>query len=195
MPRPASRSTSRWCSTRSATRDDVVVVGHSLGGLTASVVAERRPVRELVLLAALVPKPGVAVADDMAAFADTFADGWEAHGAEQRTGDDGSTSWPLAAAVDVFYHDCDPPLADWAARHLRAAVVDRCHPAQPAARVPRRAHPRHRLPPTTGSSTPRPCARLATERFGARITRLGSGHSPMLSQPEALADALTSGLA
>jgi len=38
------------------------------------------------------------------------------------------------------------------------------------------------------------CARLAEERFEARVTRLSGGHSPMIAQPEALADALTSGL-
>ena len=37
---------------------DLVVVGHSLGGLTIPLVADRRPVRRLVYLCALVPEPG-----------------------------------------------------------------------------------------------------------------------------------------
>ncbi len=39
-------------------RDDVVIVGQSLGGLTAPIVATRVPTRLLVLLAAMVPTPG-----------------------------------------------------------------------------------------------------------------------------------------
>lgn len=39
--------------------DDVVVVGYSLGGLTAPLVAARRPLRALVYVAALLPEPGV----------------------------------------------------------------------------------------------------------------------------------------
>lgn len=39
-------------------RDDVVVVGHSLGGFTAPLVAERVPATALVLLAGMIPSPG-----------------------------------------------------------------------------------------------------------------------------------------
>jgi len=43
--------------------DDVVVVGYSLGGNTAALVAARRPVRGLVYLGALVPEPGLSLND------------------------------------------------------------------------------------------------------------------------------------
>jgi len=39
-------------------RDDVVVVAQSLGGFTAPLVCDRVPVQLLVLVAAMVPKPG-----------------------------------------------------------------------------------------------------------------------------------------
>jgi len=42
---------------------DLVVVGHSYGGLTAALVAARAPVAALVLLAAMVPAPGERPAD------------------------------------------------------------------------------------------------------------------------------------
>jgi len=42
-----------------ADAEDVVVVGHSLGGLTIPLVAQARPVRHLVYLAAQVPAPGL----------------------------------------------------------------------------------------------------------------------------------------
>ena len=56
--------------------DDVVLVGHSLGGLTVPVVADRRPVRELVLLAALRPQARRGdVATTSPSFADIFVPG------------------------------------------------------------------------------------------------------------------------
>ena len=45
--------------------DDVVVAGYSLGGLTAPIVAARRPVRELVYVGAVVPEPGKSLMDQL----------------------------------------------------------------------------------------------------------------------------------
>jgi len=45
--------------------DDVVLVGHSLGGLTIPLVAERRPVARLVFLSALLPVPGRSLIDQL----------------------------------------------------------------------------------------------------------------------------------
>lgn len=42
----------------SRTRDEVVLVGHSMGGLTIPLVAAARPVRHLVFLSAFIPRPG-----------------------------------------------------------------------------------------------------------------------------------------
>ena len=42
---------------------EVVVVGFSLGGQTAALVAAARPVHQLVYLAALVPEPGVSLSE------------------------------------------------------------------------------------------------------------------------------------
>src|ERR1700691_2739565 len=46
------------CASLDGYGDDVVVVGHSFGGLTIPLVAARRPVRHLVYLCALVAKIG-----------------------------------------------------------------------------------------------------------------------------------------
>ena len=46
--------------------DDVVVAGFSLGGLTAARVAVRRPVRELIYVAAIVPQPGATLMEQFA---------------------------------------------------------------------------------------------------------------------------------
>jgi pimeloyl-ACP methyl ester carboxylesterase len=42
--------------------EELVLVGHSLAGLTIPLVAARRPVRRLVFLCALVPIPGMTLA-------------------------------------------------------------------------------------------------------------------------------------
>jgi alpha-beta hydrolase superfamily lysophospholipase len=45
--------------------EDLVLVGHSLGGLTIPVVATRRPVSRMVFLSAMLPRPGRAHDDVM----------------------------------------------------------------------------------------------------------------------------------
>ncbi len=44
-------------------RSDLIVVGQSLGGFTAPLVCDRRPVDLLVLVAAMVPAPGETAAE------------------------------------------------------------------------------------------------------------------------------------
>ncbi|TQM33580.1 alpha/beta hydrolase [Nocardia bhagyanarayanae] len=44
-------------------RQDLVVVGHSFGGFTAPLVADRLPVGVLVLVAGMIPSPGESPAD------------------------------------------------------------------------------------------------------------------------------------
>ena len=171
---------------------DVVVVGHSLGGLTIPLVAAARPVRELVLLCAMVPLPGVALRDDVWGRPDAFAPGWKARAAHQVAHADGSSSWPEDAAVDVFYHDCDPALARWAAGQLRRqawSLAGEPHPLAAYPEVPARAI----VCTEDRVLDPDSCARHAVERLDATVVRLGGGHSPMLAQPDALTELLLAG--
>lgn len=55
--------------------EDVVVVGHSLGGLVVPVVAALRPVRRMVFVAGLVPRPGVPFVEEMATHGDALQGG------------------------------------------------------------------------------------------------------------------------
>ena len=55
--------------------DDLVLVGHSLGGLTIPLVAAARPVRALVFLCALLPQPGLSLVDQLASGAKIFYPG------------------------------------------------------------------------------------------------------------------------
>lgn len=169
--------------------DDVVLVGHSLGGLTIPLVAQRLAVRELVFLCALVPLPGASVADDLYSAEDTFAPEWPALASHLVRDGDGATSWPEALAIDAFYHDCDRPLAVHAAQQLRRQAslpaLDPC-PLTTYPDVPARAIVCVDDRVLTADS----CARLAEERLDATVIRMSGGHSPMLAQPKALVDAL-----
>ena len=47
--------------------EDLVLVGHSLGGLTIPLIAASRPARQLIFLAAMIPRPGQTHDEVMAA--------------------------------------------------------------------------------------------------------------------------------
>jgi len=58
--------------------EEVVVVGHSLAGLTIALVAARRPVSRLIYLCALVPIPGRSLVEQLGIEPDTLRPGYEA---------------------------------------------------------------------------------------------------------------------
>jgi pimeloyl-ACP methyl ester carboxylesterase len=77
-------------------RQDVVVVGHSLGGFTAPLVCARVSANLLVLVAGMIPAPG-----------ELFADWWT------------NTGYEASGYDDVFYHDVAPALAEEAQQRER----------------------------------------------------------------------------
>src|SRR4051812_25514814 len=89
-------------------RTDLVVVGQSYGAFTAPLVAARRPVDLLVLLAGMIPVPGEAPDDWW------YNTGYMSAAREQAARDGGQTgnSDPLVS----FYHDVPRPLAEEAMR-------------------------------------------------------------------------------
>ena len=165
--------------------DDVIVVGHSLTGLVLPLVAARRPVRAIVYLCAFLPLEGKSLDDQ---FADStlplliFS--------ERPRGDGHDRShWPdEAAARRGLYPDLTDEDAAWAYPQLRPQ-------SQTGAR---QAHPTG-LPTVPATSiigaddavvNPEWSRVVALERLGAPAVELASGHFPMLTEPEALADAL-----
>ena len=104
--------------------DDVVVVGHSLGGIVAPVVATLRPVRTVVLLCALVPRPGRSLSEVMGSGPEWSTD--EFNKLPRHVGDHGAVTWDLDVAVQAFYRACDPDQAQWAAARLKYSAT---HPA------------------------------------------------------------------
>jgi pimeloyl-ACP methyl ester carboxylesterase len=167
--------------------DEVVVVGHSLAGLTIPLVAARRPVRALVYLCALVPVPGASLRDQLRAEPDTFVPGYE----RGLAAPDGSrlARWAdFAVACETLYGDCTEADARWAFERLRpqssAAYAVPC--------------PLEALPAPATSVVcaedrivdPARSRRVAAERLGVEPVELPGGHSPFLSRPGELAAVL-----
>lgn len=74
-------------------RGDLVVVAHSLGGFTAPLVCHRVPARLLVMVTAMIPRPGESVAD------------WWSN-----TGQDKATAGNDYDEHELFFHDVAPEL-------------------------------------------------------------------------------------
>lgn len=168
-------------------RADLVVVGHSAGGLTAPLVAERLGAARLVMVAPLVPKPGCPPADDFAGdpvpLTPAGRDGRE-------TDDLGRTFWPdRERAIELLYDDCEPATAALAFSRLRPQGQRPMSDPSPLAEWPN--------VPTTyvvcdddrmmSSSW---ALEVGVPRSGAAVVHIPGGHSPMLSRPRELAELL-----
>lgn len=175
-----------------ADRDDVVVVGHSLGGLVAPVVAASREVARLVLVCPLIPVPGRSF-DDTAELEPELFGTHIAHG-EKVTGSDGVTRWEEPEdAIAVYYQDCAPSDALWAASKLRGQTWRVSQEITPLDAWP--SVETHVVVATEDRAVnPSWIARTARERCGAQVIEISGGHSPMIAQPALLADILTRGL-
>jgi pimeloyl-ACP methyl ester carboxylesterase len=167
---------------------EVVVVGHSLGGLVAPLAAERLDAGGLVYLCSFIPRPGVSFGEQAGATPRLFAQGWDELTARQVAHEGGSSSWPEDAAIEAFYHDCPPAEAARAAAQLRTQDWQQSREPCPLARLPeiptlvvvgreeRVVDPDH--------------AREDAEAHGYPVVELPGGHSPMLARPAVLAAVL-----
>ena len=166
-----------------------VVIGHSLGGIVITAVADRvgDQIGRLIYIAGYVPEDGKSATDtasfgdlDLAAYLENF---------DVRYAEDGSSWWigSLEGATNLFYHDCPPELAQWA--------YERLTPQQVAPSVEPIA-----LKNFGSLSVPRTFIRCAEDRSLALdvaegfADRLGvdpvvfpSSHSPFLSRPKEFA--------
>lgn len=153
---------------------DVIVVAQSLGGFVAPLVCDRLPVKLLVLVAPLIPAPGEAPADYLA------ATGWDQQEREQY--DD---------AAALFYQDVPPDLVAEARRRSRGQSMARL--GEPS---PLRAWPdvptRVLICRDDRLFPPGYLRRVARERLGIVPDEIDGGHTPALSRPRELADRLES---
>jgi pimeloyl-ACP methyl ester carboxylesterase len=162
--------------------EDVVLVGHSLGGLTVPLVAARRPVARIVLIAGMVPREGMSLVDQLRADRGILLAGNQGRRIDERK----RIEWTDAAtAAEVLYTDVDP-------QHAAAAFV--------------RLRPQANKPHVEPARAPWPdvptaylvCARdsMVSPDYQRRAPFpqhvMAAAHSPMLSQPSELARLLAS---
>jgi len=152
-------------------RTELILVAHSFGAFTAPLVCARRPAELMVLVAAMVPRPGEKGED------------WSAN-----------TGYPDPAAgedseIEVFYHDVPPALAAEALAHGRGqaeAPAREPWPLDAWPEVPTRylLCREDRIFPATWMRG------VVRERLGIEPEEIDGGHCPALSRPRELADRL-----
>lgn len=175
--------------------EDVIVVGHSLGGMALPVVATLRPVRRLVFLGAMVPMPGTTFAEYLAT-QDAIAFSMDAEEGRPldldqvpETTAPGGAVIPWAAARGGFYQDLPEDLARRAWERLRPqamTVFSEPCPIDAWPDVPST----YILMTEDRAVNPAWSRRVATERLGAEVVELPGGHSPFYGRPAELAEVL-----
>lgn len=95
---------------------DVVVVGHSMGGLVIPLVAQHRRVRRLIFLCAAIPEPGRSHVEVKRDEPDESPNAsaaalWDAPG-------DRHLAAPEVAR-EMFYNGCAPSVQEWALQRMR----------------------------------------------------------------------------
>src|ERR1700680_2379707 len=168
------------------TTEGVVLVGHSLAGLTIPFVAGRRRRVMTVYLCALLPVPGLS---------------FDAQNADLRTGfepsegaithPDGSASWPERGAIESFFHDCAPEIAQADARRLRKQHWLVTQEVTPLRRWPD-ASAAYILCTGDRLISSGYSRRASFDQLGVEPIEMGGGHSPFLSRPRELATLLES---
>lgn len=158
-----------------ADRDEVVVVAHSFGAFTAPLVCARRSVSSLILVTAMVPRPG-----------EPPADWW------RNTGHTDLVR-PIATDADdieVYYHDVPVELANEAVRRARNHPSERAY-EQPWPLDAWPSVPTHALACRDDRVFPAEWMRgVVRDRLGIESDEIASGHCPMLSVPDELAGRL-----
>jgi pimeloyl-ACP methyl ester carboxylesterase len=162
----------------------VVLCGHSYGGMVISRAASGRvDVDRLVYLCAVQVEHD----DEMATVMHpTMLMEYLVHG------DDGALSVDLDFAADCFYHDCDPGLAAAAVARLRPMTQGIVGTAEPDAAPPPPAW--LKIPSTyvicTDDRAVHPDSQREMARHADAVVTLDASHSPMLSEPDRVADLL-----
>ncbi|OYO00670.1 hypothetical protein CGZ95_08555 [Enemella evansiae] len=171
--------------------DDLVVVAHSAGGLTAPLLPALRPVRGIIFLAALLPEVGDSLAGQRAAGHQVMTEQWLTEYLPQQVRlPDGRTEWPAELAREIFYHDvADPALVEAALAELRPQAMTPLTEVTslqewPSVPMDYLACADDRVVSAAAGSA------LARQRLGIEPRRMPGGHSPFLARPEELVDRL-----
>lgn len=158
---------------------EVICVAHSAAGMYLPLVAERTPLRRMVFLAALVPRPGLSVMDQFRVDPTMLNPAWV-----------GKNPMENQVAVEFCFHDCPPERLDWALStrvlfYAKRAMEEPCPlkawPAVPAAYI---------VCTEDRAVTPAWQRKAAREWLGVEPVEIPAGHCPNVSRPEMLADVL-----
>ena len=147
-------------------RQNIVVVGHSLGGFTAPLVCARTPADLLVLVAGMIPAPG-----------ELFADWWT------------NTGYEASDYGDVFYHDVAPALAEEAKRRERDETSRALREPWPLDAWPG-TPTKYLLCRDDRMFTAAWARGHARERLGIAADEIDGGHYVSISRPRELAQRL-----
>ena len=163
-------------------RTDVVVVAQSMGGFTAPLVCDRVAVKLMILVAAMVPRPGESPGDW---WGNT---GWEQARREFNQREGLPTDGPFDA-MTTFFHDVAPDVAAESEQHVRTqsgTPFERPWPRQGWPDVPTKflLCRYDRLFPAEFMR------RVVRDRLGITADEMDSGHLPALSHPKELVDRL-----
>ena len=164
-------------------RQDVILVAQSMGALSASVVASRRKVDRLVLVAPMIPTPGETGGDWWANTGQ--GDAARAYAEEQGRSTGGSFD-----PFEVFLHDVPPEVVESGPppRDQSGRPFEDPWPLDSWPEVETRviAGRHDRLFPLDFMR------RLSRERLGVEPDVIESGHLPALARPEELVELLES---
>jgi pimeloyl-ACP methyl ester carboxylesterase len=150
---------------------EVVVVGHSLGGLTVPLVAAARPASRMIFLSGLLPSPGLSLRDQQASEPEMMFPYKGGH----------------AGLRERFYNTCTPEEADRAMSLLRPQALKPFVERTPLAAWPELPSS-YVLCTEDHACNPAWSRRAARDRLGVEPIELaGSDHSPFLSRPDELA--------
>jgi pimeloyl-ACP methyl ester carboxylesterase len=166
--------------------DDLILVGHSMAGVTIPLVAQMRPVARLVFLCSLLPEIGSNLRDQM---------GREPIEPEAESDaqwiDCGGGSWLPAPATAraLFYHDLADADVAWLVPQLRRQTTTPINEITPLQRWP--DCDRAAIVCTDDRViAPDWSRRAARERLGVDPIELPGGHSPFVGRPAELARAI-----
>jgi Alpha/beta hydrolase family len=149
-------------------RTELVVVAHSFGGFTGPLVCERVPVDVLVMLQAMIPRPGEAPGD------------WWANTGHAAGDDD---------VIETYFHDVPPELVDVGMGAIRGQSATPMRDPWPLAAWPQ-VPTRFLLCSEDRFFRADFMRRVVRERLGITPDEIATGHSPMLARPAELAGGL-----
>ena len=164
-----------------------VLVAHSSSGLVVPLVPDGHPVRSMIFVAAMLATPGMSAMDQRQA---EPIDAPRPPTTAQWT-DLGDGVWSVGpdTATELFWHDAPADVAAWAVARVRPQCYLAMTETSPLAAWPDvpSAYIACRDDRATNPAWQLTAAR---ERLGVEAVEIDGGHSPMLSRPAELVDAL-----